>query len=59
MALRNDVQSGALNLKEKLSVELASDARHGKVTYGGHIFNAKVRRVSNGYWLLISATVRL
>jgi len=42
MALRNDVQSGAMNLKEKLSIELAADARRGKVTYGGHIFNAKV-----------------
>jgi len=42
MALRNDVQSGAMNLKEKLSIELASDARRGKVTYGGHIFSAKV-----------------
>jgi len=42
MALRNDVQSGAMNLKEKLSIELASDARRGKVTYGGHLFNAKV-----------------
>ena len=42
MALRNDVQSGAMNLKDKLSIELASDARRGKVTYGGHLFNAKV-----------------
>lgn len=42
MALRNDVQSGAMNLKEKLSIELASDARRGKVTYGGHLFNAKL-----------------
>jgi len=42
MALRNDVQSGAMNLKEKLSIELAPDARRGKVTYGGHIFSAKV-----------------
>ena len=42
MALRNEVQSGAMNLKEKLSIELAADARRGKVTYGGHIFNAKV-----------------
>jgi len=42
MALRNDVQSGAMNLKDKLSIELASDARCGKVTYGGHLFNAKV-----------------
>jgi len=42
VALRNDVQSGAMNLKDKLSIELASDARRGKVTYGGHLFNAKV-----------------
>jgi transcription initiation factor TFIID subunit 7 len=42
MALRHDVQSGIMNLKEKLSIELASDARYGKVTYGGQIFNAKL-----------------
>jgi len=47
MALRNDVQSGAMNLKEKLSIELAADARRGKVTYGGHLFNAKVCDVLN------------
>ena len=47
MALRNDVQSGAMNLKEKLSIELASDARRGKVTYGGHLFNAKVCNIIN------------
>jgi len=42
MALHHDVQSGSMNLKDKLSIEFAADARHGKVTYGGQIFNAKV-----------------
>lgn len=42
MALRHDVQSGANNLKEKLAIELQSDMRHGRVIYGGQVFNAKV-----------------
>jgi transcription initiation factor TFIID subunit 7 len=42
MALHHDVQSGAMNLKDKLLIELAPDSRHGKVTYGGQILNAKV-----------------
>jgi transcription initiation factor TFIID subunit 7 len=42
MALRHDVQTGAMNLKDKLSIELASDARHGKLTYGGYVFNTKL-----------------
>jgi len=42
MALRHDVQQGAMNLKDKLSFELAPDSRHGKVTYGGYVFNSKL-----------------
>ena len=42
MALRHDVQSGAMNLKDKLAIELQSDMRHGKVIYGGEVLNAKV-----------------
>jgi len=42
MALRHDVQQGAMNLKDKLSIELAPDSRHGKVTYGGYVFNSKL-----------------
>ena len=59
MALRNDVQSGAMNLKEKLSIELSSDARRGKVTYGGHIFNAKVCTILYVNCLLISSIASL
>ena len=42
MALRHDVQSAAMNLKDRLSIEIQPDMRHGRVTYGGHVFNAKV-----------------
>ena len=42
MALRHDVQSGAMNLKDKLAIELHSDMRHGKVIYGGEVLTAKV-----------------
>ena len=42
MALRHDVQSGAMNLKDKLAIELQPDMRHGKVIYGGEVLNAKV-----------------
>ena len=42
MALRRDVQSAAMNLKDRLSIEIQPDMRHGRVTYGGHVFNAKV-----------------
>ena len=42
MALKRDVQSGAMNLKDKLSIELNADMRRGKVMYGGQIFTAKV-----------------
>ena len=42
MALRHDVQSGANSLKERLAIELQTDMRHGRVIYGGQVFNAKV-----------------
>ena len=42
MALRNDVEQGAQNLKDKLQIELHADMRHGTVRYGGQIFNVKV-----------------
>lgn len=42
MALRHDVQSGAMNLKDKLAIELQPDMRHGKVIYGGEVLNAKL-----------------
>ena len=42
MALRREVELGSMNLKDKLFVELQPDMRHGKVTYGGQIFNAKL-----------------
>lgn len=42
MALRNDVEQGAQNLKDKLQIELHGDMRHGTVRYGGQIFNVKV-----------------
>ena len=43
VALRHDIQSGSMMLKDKLSIELAPDSRYGKVTYGGYIFNTKVQ----------------
>ena len=42
MALRNDVEQGAQNLKDKLQIQLQHDMRHGTVRYGGQIFNVKV-----------------
>jgi len=42
MALKHDVQIGSMNLKDKLLIELSPDSRHGKVTYGGYVFNAKL-----------------
>lgn len=42
MALRRDVQSAAMNLKDRLSIEIQPDMRHGRVTYGGHVFSAKL-----------------
>ena len=44
MALRRDVQAGAQNLKDKLSIELQPpDNRRGTVRYGLQVFNAKVK----------------
>ena len=43
MALRRDIQSGAMNLKDRLSIELSLDMRHSKLTYGGQVYSAKVR----------------
>jgi hypothetical protein len=40
MALRREVQSIAL--KDRLSIELNQDHRHGAVRYGTEIFHAKV-----------------
>lgn len=40
--LRQDLQSGAQNLKDKLMIDLNSEQRKGKVIYNGQIFNAKV-----------------
>ena len=43
MALRHDVESGAMNLKDKLAIEMEQDMRRARVTYGGQVLNAKVR----------------
>lgn len=40
--LRQDLQSGAQNLKDKLMIDLNSEQRKGKVIYNGQIFNAKL-----------------
>lgn len=40
--LAKDVQSGAVTLKDKLSIEMDSDNRHGHVRYDNYIFNAKL-----------------
>lgn len=42
VALRREVEAGAMNLKDKLFVELQPDMRHGKVAYGGQVLNAKL-----------------
>ncbi len=31
-----------MNLKDRLSIEMKPDMRHGRVTYGGQVLNAKV-----------------
>lgn len=41
-ALRKDVQSGSMSLKDKLSIELHPDNRIGAVRYGADLFNTKV-----------------
>lgn len=45
MALRHDVQSGSMTLKDKLSIDLQPDGRRGHVRYGNEILNAKVNTV--------------
>lgn len=42
MALRHDVESGAMNLKDKFSIELSNESPKGFVRYGGQVFNARV-----------------
>ncbi|CAH1776455.1 unnamed protein product [Owenia fusiformis] len=42
IALRREIQSGSPYLKDKLSIELTPDLRHGNVRYGGQVLNAKV-----------------
>ena len=42
IALKREVETGSMNLKDKLSIELSDDMRHGKVTYGGQMFSAKM-----------------
>ncbi|CAI9732197.1 transcription initiation factor TFIID subunit 7-like [Octopus vulgaris] len=41
-ALRQDVQTGAVSLKDKLSIEVQNDLRHGIVRYGSEVFSAKL-----------------
>lgn len=43
MALRREVQSGSMTLKDRISIELNQDHRHGAVRYGTDIFHAKVK----------------
>ncbi|XP_046339954.1 transcription initiation factor TFIID subunit 7-like [Haliotis rufescens] len=42
IALRRDVQSGSMALKDKIGIELQHDMRTCRVRYGGDIFNAKL-----------------
>ncbi|XP_052077412.1 transcription initiation factor TFIID subunit 7-like [Mytilus californianus] len=42
MALRREVQSGSMTLKDRISIELNQDHRHGAVRYGTDIFHAKL-----------------
>ncbi|XP_041359040.1 transcription initiation factor TFIID subunit 7-like [Gigantopelta aegis] len=42
IALRRDVQSGAMNLRDKLSIEIQHDMRHARVRWGGEVLNAKL-----------------
>lgn len=36
--LRKDVQLGSVSLKDKLSIEVQNDLRHGTVRYGSEVF---------------------
>lgn len=40
--LRKDVQFGAVSLKDKLSIEVQNDLRHGTVRYDNDVFSAKL-----------------
>ncbi|XP_014665003.1 PREDICTED: transcription initiation factor TFIID subunit 7-like [Priapulus caudatus] len=40
--LRRAVQSGAMNLKDRMSIELQPDMRNGTVRFDGMVFSAKV-----------------
>ncbi|XP_013405693.1 transcription initiation factor TFIID subunit 7 [Lingula anatina] len=42
MALRRDIQSGSMALKDKLFIDFHPDSRLGQVRYGGDVFNAKL-----------------
>lgn len=42
LALRREVQSGSMTLKDRLSIELNQDQKHGAVRYGTDIFHAKL-----------------
>ncbi|GAB1601588.1 transcription initiation factor TFIID subunit 7-like [Argonauta hians] len=41
-ALHQDVQAGGVSLKDKLSIEIQNDIRHGVVRYGNDVFSAKM-----------------
>lgn len=40
--LRKDVQLGSVSLKDKLSIEVQNDLRHGTVRYGSEVFSSKI-----------------
>ncbi|XP_064637048.1 transcription initiation factor TFIID subunit 7-like [Lineus longissimus] len=42
MALAHDVESGAMNLKDKLFIEMQPDQKHGLVRYGNDMFHSKL-----------------
>lgn len=42
LALHHDIQSGSMTLKDKLSIDIQPDQRHGKVIYGGDVINARL-----------------
>lgn len=54
MALRHDVESGAMSLKDKVAIELKGDMRHGSVRYGGEMFSAKVCSLSKIVMIFIN-----
>ena len=42
LAVKHDIETNPMSLKDKLMIELQQDMRAGRVMYGGHILNAKV-----------------